>query len=183
MKRGPATPPSEEVRLYRRAVTRLKREIGKVDSNARRRYIREFQAEFGSYQDIASFDDLLVDCLKADLIYIGDYHALPASQRFAARLLGEVASRSRQVALGMEMVFGRHQRILDRWLAGEISEEDIPGRRSGPSSRRRASSSAACSGSTASRAPRSASSASATAMPRRASSACSRAAGPPRWWR
>jgi hypothetical protein len=125
MKRGPATPASEEVRLYRRAVTRLKREIGKVDSNARRRYIREFQAEFGSYQDIASFDDLLVDCLKADLIYIGDYHALPASQRFAARLLGEVASRSRQVALGMEMVFGRHQRILDRWLAGEISEEDF----------------------------------------------------------
>lgn len=125
MKRGSTTPGQEELRLYRRAVTRLKREIAAVDRNARRRYIREFQAEFSSSPTPASFDDMLVDCLKADLVYIGDYHALPASQRFSARLLGEIASRSRQVMLGVEMVFGRHQRILDAWMAEEISEEDF----------------------------------------------------------
>ena len=125
MKRVPASHAEEEARHYRRAVTRLKREIGAIDRNSRRRYIREFHAEFNTEPAPVCFDDLLVDCLKSDIIYIGDYHALPASQRFAARLLGEVASRSRNVALGMEMVFGRHQRILDAWNAEEISEADF----------------------------------------------------------
>ncbi len=125
MKRGSTTPAQEEARLYRRAVDRLKREIGSVDRNSRRRYIREFQDEFRAFQGAVSFDDLLVDCLRADIVYIGDYHALPASQHFAARLLGELAKRSRQVVLGMEMVFGRHQRILDAWMAEEIPEEEF----------------------------------------------------------
>lgn len=125
MKRGSISPAQEELRLHRRAVARLKREISSVDRNPRRRYIREFQEEFGSFREPASFDDLLVDCLKADIVYVGDYHALPASQQFAARLLGEIAGRSRRVVLGMEMVFGRHQRILDAWMAEDIPEEDF----------------------------------------------------------
>lgn len=125
MARESSTPVQEEVRLQRRAVERLKREIGNTDRNSRRKYIREFHAEFSDYQSLASFDDLLVDCLKSDIIYIGDYHALPATQHFASRLLSEIASRCRRVVLGMEMVFGRHQRILDAWLADEISEADF----------------------------------------------------------
>ena len=125
MKRGPEAPAQEEVRLYRRAVARLKREIGAVDRNSRRRYIREFLSEFDAFEATASFDDLLIDCLRSDIVYIGDYHALPASQLFAARLLREVAGRSRQAVLGMEMVFGRHQRILDAWMAEEITEKEF----------------------------------------------------------
>ncbi len=125
MTRDVGTPVQVDVRLYRQAVERLKREIGGIDRNTRRRYIRDFHEEYGDYQALASFDDLLVDCLGSDVIFIGDYHALPASQEFAARLLSEVASRSRNVALCMEMVFGRHQRILDAWMAEEISEEDF----------------------------------------------------------
>ncbi|HET9480328.1 MAG TPA: ChaN family lipoprotein, partial [Candidatus Polarisedimenticolia bacterium] len=48
-----------------------------------------------------------------------------SSQAFAARLLREVASRSRQVILAVEMVYGRNQRVLDRWMAGDIGDDEF----------------------------------------------------------
>lgn len=113
------------VAFHRQAVARLKKEIAGVDKNSRRKYIREYNEAFRTYDALSSHDDLVLTCSRADLIYIGDYHALPAAQNFAARLLKEIASRSDSTILAMEMVFGRQQRILDRWMAGEITEEEF----------------------------------------------------------
>jgi len=115
----------EEVAYHKEMVRRLKREISLIDRHSRRKYIREFDEEFRAYQDLSSFDDLVVSAYKADIIYIGDYHALPQAQMFASRLLHEIASRSRNVHLGMEMVFGRNQRLLDKWLQGGIDEGEF----------------------------------------------------------
>jgi uncharacterized iron-regulated protein len=126
-----ALPPSspgikEEITFQRAAVARLKREIVGDDRNSgQRRYIREFHDEFKFFEEIASLDDLTIACYKADIVYIGDYHALPDSQRFAAWLLRDIASRSREVVLCMEMVYGRSQRSLDRFMKNEISEADF----------------------------------------------------------
>ncbi len=60
----------------------------------------------------------------ADILLIGDYHALPASQRFAAQLIEQLAS-TRPVALGLEAVLSRDQRILDAWWRREIGEEEL----------------------------------------------------------
>lgn len=113
------------VDFHRQAVERLKKELEGVDRNSRRKYIREYHGAYRTYRDLSSYDDLVLSCSRADLVYIGDYHALPASQQFAARLLGEIASRSGQTLLAMEMVFGRHQRVLDRFMAGEAAEEEF----------------------------------------------------------
>lgn len=124
----PSTPSPqirEEIALQRATVARLKRDILGVDRNARKRYIRDFHDEFSRLEGLSSFDDLVVACYKADLVYIGDYHALPASQEFAARLLKEIAERSREVVLCVEMVHARSQRILDRFMAGEIGEAEF----------------------------------------------------------
>ena len=118
----PAPQVLEEVAFQRATVARLRREIGDVDRNSRRGYIREFYAEFGRYEAVSSWDDLVIACYKSDIIYIGDYHALPASQQFAARLLEAIAVRSRQVLLGLEMIYGRHQALLDRFMRGGIDE-------------------------------------------------------------
>ena len=119
----PPTPRiSEEIAFQKATVERLKRDILGVDQNSRRRYIREFHEEFSGFDSISSLDDLTIACYKADIVYIGDYHALPASQAFAARLLSDVASRSREVMLCVEMVFGRNQRTLDRFMRGEIED-------------------------------------------------------------
>jgi uncharacterized iron-regulated protein len=125
MAKPPSSARREEVAFHKEMVRQLKREIALIDRNSRRKYIREFDEEYRTYQEISSFDDLIVAGFKADIIYVGDYHALPQSQRFAARLLNEIAVRSRHVHLAVEMVFGRSQRILDRWMEGEMADEEM----------------------------------------------------------
>ncbi len=104
---------------------RLKREIFGVDPNSARKYIREFHSDFDRFEGISSLDDLIVTAYKSDIVYIGDYHALASAQAFEARLLKEIASRSSRTALCLEMIFGRQQRILDRFMREEISEEEF----------------------------------------------------------
>jgi hypothetical protein len=121
----PAPQLLEEIAFQKATVAKLRREIGDVDRNSRRRYIREFYAEFSRYESVSSWDDLVIACYKADLVYIGDYHALPASQEFAARLLEAIAVRSRRVVLGLEMIYGRHQALLDRFMRGAMAEPEF----------------------------------------------------------
>lgn len=124
---SPAASPQirEEVAFQKAAVARLIREIRGIDRNNRKRYIREFHEDFSDYEALSSLDDLSIACYKSDIVYIGDYHALPASQEFAAWLLDDIASRSREVVLCMEMVFGRHQRVLERFMCGDLSEAEF----------------------------------------------------------
>ena len=126
MPRSSPSPRQEEVSFHKEMVRKLKQEISLIDRNSRRKYIRDFDDEYRSYEEVASEIDLWIAAFKADIIYLGDYHALPQSQMFASRLLKEVCRRSeKNVALGMEMVFGRHQRLLDRWMNGEVSEDEF----------------------------------------------------------
>jgi Haem-binding uptake, Tiki superfamily, ChaN len=122
------SPPSriqEEVGFQRAAVARLKQEILGVDRNSRRRYIREFHEEYTRFESIVSLDDLSIASFQSDIVYIGDYHALPDAQEFAAWLVRDVASRSREVVLCLEMVYGRNQRTLDRYMRNEITEAEF----------------------------------------------------------
>ena len=116
---------NEEVAFQRSVVDRLKREILGLDRNSRKRYIREFHEEFNDYESPSSLDDLTIACYKSDIVYIGDYHALPESQAFAAWLLRDIASRSREVVFCLEMVYGRNQRTLDRYMSGDIPEAEF----------------------------------------------------------
>jgi len=115
----------DEITLQKAAVARLKRDILGVDRNSRRRYIRDFHDEFSTYHAVSSLDDLSVACYKADLVYIGDYHALPASQEFAARLIDDIAARSHEVALCLEMLYARSQRAVDAYMRGDSTETDF----------------------------------------------------------
>jgi hypothetical protein len=119
---APAPQVLEEIAFQKATVARLRREIGDVDRTSRRGYIKEFHSNIGRFEASCSWDDLVIACYRADLVYIGDYHALPSAQETAARLLEAIAERSRAVVLGVEMVYGRHQRVLDRYMAGEIDE-------------------------------------------------------------
>ncbi|HZE89081.1 MAG TPA: ChaN family lipoprotein, partial [Verrucomicrobiae bacterium] len=121
----PASETLAQIAVARRAVARLRGEIHRVDGASRGAYVRAYQREFRHLQTLSSFDDLVVACFKADIIYIGDFHALPASQRFAARLLREIFARSRRGVLAMEMVYGRHQPILDAWMEGRVKDADF----------------------------------------------------------
>ena len=73
----------------------------------------------------AAYDEILTKACQANLIWIGDYHALSASQNFVAALLKEIVERKRDVALAVEPIFARNQKILDLWMDGKISEQEF----------------------------------------------------------
>jgi uncharacterized iron-regulated protein len=115
-------------RAQREAVEALKHELYGRDPVAGSRYVRDFHDEFRTFQRISSYDDLLVACYKADVVLVGDYHALPDQQRFAARLLEDLSSRSERTLLALEMVYAMHQAALDAWLAGRSDDEELRAR-------------------------------------------------------
>lgn len=123
--------PSAGIRSRRRsagqlhALAALQREIHASDRNGRRKYIRDYAQAYRSYQKVLSGEELRQEMAASDLLLIGDYHALPRSQEFAAQVVEEAAKAGRPVVLGVEFIFTRDQHILDEWLSGEIESEEL----------------------------------------------------------
>lgn len=109
----------------REVVGHLKNIIFGSDPDSQKKYIKDFTEEFTTFRNISSLDDLFISCYKADLIYIGDYHALKESQLFAAQLIKKIAQRTKSAILALEMIYTRNQSILDSWFEGRVSEEEF----------------------------------------------------------
>jgi len=108
------------------ALAGVEREIRANDPNGHRKYLKDFSQAFQSYDSVIDAQQLKILTAEADLVLIGDYHALPAAQRFAATLLEERAQPGdRPVVLGVETIFARDQHILDEWWRREIDEEEL----------------------------------------------------------
>jgi hypothetical protein len=108
------------------ALASVEREIRAQDHNGRRKYLRDFTQAYRSYESVLDRQQLNTLVGDADILLIGDYHALPASQRFAATLLEERAQPGdRPVVLGVETIFSRDQHILDEWWRREIDETEL----------------------------------------------------------
>ncbi|MGA9510793.1 MAG: ChaN family lipoprotein [Candidatus Sulfotelmatobacter sp.] len=108
------------------ALASVEREIRAQDSNGRRKYLREFSQAFGSYDSLLNKQQIHNALAAADVVLIGDYHALPAAQRYAASLIEQRAlAGNRPVVLGVETIFARHQHILGEWWRREIDESEL----------------------------------------------------------
>ena len=108
------------------ALAGVEREIRINDPNGRRKYLQDFSQAFRSYESVIDRQQLSAEVRRADSVLIGDYHALPAAQRFAATLLEERAQPGdRPVVLGLETIFSRDQHILDEWWRREIDAEEL----------------------------------------------------------
>jgi hypothetical protein len=108
------------------ALAGVEREIRVNDPNGRRKYLRDFSQAFRSYQSVIDHEELKAEVAASDILLVGDYHALPAAQRFAATLLEERAQPGdRPVVLGVETIFSRDQHILDEWWRREIDSQEL----------------------------------------------------------
>jgi len=108
------------------ALAGVEREIRAQDSHGERKYLREFSRAFRTYESVVTGEDVQATLRSADVVLIGDYHALPASQRSAASLLEQRAlAGDRPVVLGVETIFARDQHILDEWWRREIDEAEL----------------------------------------------------------
>jgi hypothetical protein len=92
------------------ALAAVRREIRSRDSASSSKYLREFTTAFRSYDASLTSEQLDERLAAADIVFVGDYHALPASQHFAAMLLERVAAGC-PVVLGVEAVLSRDQQI------------------------------------------------------------------------
>lgn len=106
------------------ALATVRREIGSRDRAGRSKYLREFTGAFRKYDAPLTPEQLNVRIASADVILLGDYHALPACQTFAAKLIEQLAG-ARDVVLGVEAVLSRDQQVLESWWIREISEQEL----------------------------------------------------------
>jgi hypothetical protein len=108
------------------ALAGVEREIRANDRASQRKYLQTFSEAFRSYESVLDTHQLRSKVHAADILLIGDYHALPASQRFAATLFEDRAQPGdRPVVLGVETIFSRDQHILEEWWRREIDEDEL----------------------------------------------------------
>jgi len=108
------------------ALAGVEREIRLQDSHNRRKYLRDFNQSFRNYDCLLSSEQVRETLQSADVVLIGDYHALPTAQRQAALLMEQRAlAGDRPVVLGVETIFARDQHILDEWWRREIDESEL----------------------------------------------------------
>jgi uncharacterized iron-regulated protein len=108
------------------ALAGVEREIRAQDSHNRRKYLREFNEAFRNYDSLLDAEQIQSALRAADVVLVGDYHALPTAQRYAASLVEQLAlAGDRPVVLGVETVFARDQHILDEWWRREIDEAEL----------------------------------------------------------
>jgi Haem-binding uptake, Tiki superfamily, ChaN len=108
------------------ALAGVEREIRANDPNSRRKYLLDFSQAFRSYGAVLKKTRVAELVEQADVVLVGDYHALPNCQKFAAELIAQLGkSGERPLVVGLETVFARDQHIVDEWLAGEIDEDEL----------------------------------------------------------
>lgn len=108
------------------AMASVGHELRLNDQSNRRKYLREYNQAFRSYQKVLSPAGVDAAIRSADIVLIGDYHALPNAQHFAAELLEKRCQPGdRPVVLGLEPVFSRDQHILDQWWRREIDANEL----------------------------------------------------------
>src|SRR5207244_3334309 len=100
-------------------------DIGEIGASPSQKYIHEFTREFQTFESVVAPAEILEAARRANLIWIGDYHALTRSQTYASEFLRELKTRKGDLAVAVEPVFARNQEILDSWMAGKISEQEF----------------------------------------------------------
>lgn len=88
-----------------------------------KRYERQYRRTVQRAIEPSDNQELIAAAKCADVILVGDYHTHPQSQRAFFRLLRAQSRVSRDVVIGLEMIQGKHQASIDKYLAGRISEK------------------------------------------------------------
>ncbi len=109
-----------------RALAAVEPEVRDYDQTWRRKYLQEYTQAFQSYEKALDSEDLETTIACASLILVGDYHALPACQKYVADLVRNCAQKKdRPVVLAVETIFSRDQHVLDEWWREEICEQEL----------------------------------------------------------
>lgn len=109
--------------LYDQVQNHVKALLGPA-SDGLARYQREYDNEFRRAWKVAPRDQLLAAVEKSQFVFMGDFHALQQSQKAHLRIIKALSSKADRV-LCLECVEARHQKHLDRFMAGKMSEREF----------------------------------------------------------
>ncbi|HVE87866.1 MAG TPA: ChaN family lipoprotein [Myxococcales bacterium] len=91
-------------------------------SPAFRAYERRYRARTRRFARPLTFAEVRARALAADVVHVGDYHTLRIAQQSYRALVEAALGSGRRVVLALELVEGRFQGALDRYLRGRLSE-------------------------------------------------------------
>ncbi len=107
--------------LFRRQKAQIARAV-EGSSPAFRAYASRYQRRTRTYRRGLSREQVAAELAAADVIYVGDYHTLRRSQETYLSWVEAAHAWGRPLVLALEFIEGRHQEVLDRYLAGRLSE-------------------------------------------------------------
>src|SRR5258708_9429803 len=87
------------------AIASVEREIRAIDPAGGRKYLRDFRDAYCSYQKVLNSNSVPREIAQAGIVLVGDYHALPNSQRYLASLLPDFELHRPPLVLGVETIF------------------------------------------------------------------------------
>lgn len=74
---------------------------------------------------ITSFPDALQNLAKADVVYLGETHDRLEDHHIQLQIIQELQQRNRKIAIAMEMFVQPYQNIINRYLAGKLTEQEL----------------------------------------------------------
>jgi len=71
------------------------------------------------------FAEMVADLGSARLVFLGEIHNQSGHHRMQLEIIRFLHDRATPVAIGLEMFAKNDQEVLDRWVTGEIGEEEL----------------------------------------------------------
>jgi len=86
-------------------------------------YEKRYKRKVAKYDSIVSQQEMIRAIMKADIVYIGDYHTCNQSQRSFLRILKAIIQKTSDFAIGLELIHQKYQSVLDKYLKGRLKDD------------------------------------------------------------
>ncbi len=86
-------------------------------------YQHQYFKKLKQYQRVVDIEEFEAALLKAQVVYVGDYHTNKQSQRAFLRILKRLKKKKSSFVIALELVHARYQKNIDTYLHNKISEE------------------------------------------------------------
>ena len=86
------------------------------------KYRKAYLTATKKYEEVSSYEEMLKEISKSDIIIVGDYHTCSQSQRSFLRLLKAVIKKEKNFAVGLELLNKKYQLELSKYLNKKIGK-------------------------------------------------------------
>ncbi|ARV60958.1 hypothetical protein BZZ01_22145 [Nostocales cyanobacterium HT-58-2] len=74
---------------------------------------------------ILSFEEMLLALNKSNVVYLGEIHNNPKDHKNQLKIIQELYKQNPKIAIAMEMFQKPYQGVVNQYLAGKITEEEL----------------------------------------------------------